>query len=106
MVTRDKDNIPYTLQNWYEGRECDTKSREDIIRSVQILARVHKFMNMPVEKAYMARSLADEYARHNQEIRKIRKFIRQKGASADLKRNFWAVYSGFWKKGKKHWKCL
>ena len=78
LVTRDKDNIPYTLQNWYEGRECDTKSREDIIRSVQILARVHKFMNMPVEKAYMARSLADEYARHNQEIRKIRKFIRQK----------------------------
>ena len=75
LVTRDKDNIPYTLQNWYEGRECDTKSREDIIRSVQILARVHKFMNMPVEKAYMARSLADEYARHNQEIRKIRKFF-------------------------------
>ena len=34
LVTRDKDNIPYTLQSWYEGRECDTKSREDIIRSV------------------------------------------------------------------------
>ena len=86
LVTRDKDNIPYTLQNWYEGRECDTKSREDIIRSVQILARVHKFMNMPVEKAYMARSLADEYARHNQEIRKIRKFIRQKGSTVSCNR--------------------
>lgn len=43
-------------------------------------------MNMPVEKAYMARSLADEYTRHNQEIRKIRKVIRQKGASARFER--------------------
>lgn len=106
LVTRDKDNIPYTLQNWYEGRECDTKSREDIIRSVQILARVHKFMNMPVEKAYMARSLQMSM----QGI--IRKSARSVNLSArkvpvpDLKRNFWAVYSGFWKKGKKHWKCL
>lgn len=101
MVTRDKDNIPYTIQNWYEGRECDTKSREDIIRSVQILARVHKFMNMPVEKAYMARSLADEYARHNQEIRKIRKFYPPERVPVpDLKRNFWAVYSVSGKRGK------
>lgn len=106
LVTRDKDNIPYTLQNWYEGRECDTKSREDIIRSVQILARVHKFMNMPVEKAYMARSLADEYARHNQEIARSVNLSARKVPVPDLKRNFWAVYSGFWKKGKKHWKCL
>ena len=30
MSSRDKDNIPYTLQNWYDGRECDTKSVEDI----------------------------------------------------------------------------
>ena len=101
LVTRDKDNIPYTLQNWYEGRECDTKSREDIIRSVQILARVHKFMNMPVEKAYMARSLADEYARHNQEIRKIRKFIRQKGASARFEKEFLGSVQWFLEKGEK-----
>ena len=101
LVTRDKDNIPYTLQNWYEGRECDTKSREDIIRSVQILARVHKFMNMPVEKAYMARSLADEYTRHNQEIRKIRKFIRQKGASARFEKEFLGSVQWFLEKGEK-----
>ena len=101
LVTRDKDNIPYTLQNWYEGRECDTKSREDIIRSVQILARVHKFMNMPVEKAYMARSLADEYTRHNQVIRKIRKFIRQKGASARFEKEFLGSVQWFLEKGEK-----
>ena len=101
LVTRDKDNIPYTLQNWYEGRECDTKSREDIIRSVQILARVHKFMNMPVEKAYMARSLADEYARHNQKSARSVNLSARKVPVPDLKRNFSGQYSGFLEKGEK-----
>ena len=37
LVSYDKDGIPFTLQNWFEGRECDTKSEEDIIRSVSAL---------------------------------------------------------------------
>ena len=56
---------------------------------------------MPVEKAYMARSLADEYARHNQEIRKIRKFIRQKGASARFEKEFLGSVQWFLEKGEK-----
>ena len=58
-------------------------------------------MNMPVEKAYMARSLADEYTRHNQEIRKIRKFIRQKGASARFEKEFLGSVQWFLEKGEK-----
>ena len=57
-------------------------------------------MNMPVEKAYMARSLADEYTRHNQEIRKIRKFIRQKGASARFEKEFLGSVQWFLEKGE------
>ena len=34
LVSRDKDQLTFTLQHWYEGRECDTKSRDDIIKSV------------------------------------------------------------------------
>ena len=36
LITKDKDNIPYTIQNWFEGRECDTKSREDILSLIHI----------------------------------------------------------------------
>ena len=49
----------------------------------------------------MARSLADEYARHNQEIRKIRKFIRQKGASARFEKEFLGSVQWFLEKGEK-----
>ena len=106
MVTRDKDNIPYTLQNWYEGRECDTKSREDIIRSVQILARVHKFMNMPVEKATWRVPLQMSMQGIIRKSARSVIYPPERLPVARFEKNFWAVYSGFWKKGKKHWKCL
>ena len=32
LVSRDRDGIPYTMQHWYEGRECDTRSKEDIFK--------------------------------------------------------------------------
>ncbi len=100
MVTRDKDNIPYTLQHWFEGRECDTKSWEDILKSVQMLAKIHKSMKLPVEQSYVTRSLFEEYARHNREIRKIRSFIRQKGASAQFEKEFLGSVQWFLEKGE------
>lgn len=57
LVSRDRDNIPYTLQFWYEGRECDTRSEEDILRSVRTLAQMHKYMKLPLVQDYMEPSL-------------------------------------------------
>lgn len=41
LVSKDKDSIPYTAQVWFEGRECDTKSETDILKSVRMLAEIH-----------------------------------------------------------------
>nr|WP_295278093.1 CotS family spore coat protein [uncultured Blautia sp.] len=101
LIARDKDGIPYTLQAWYEGHECDTKSREDIFKSVQLLAKIHKSMKMPVEVAYMVRPLTEEYERHNRELRKIRKFIRGKGTDAKFEKEFLGSVQWFLEKGEK-----
>ena len=34
LVSRDKDSVPYTAQIWFEGRECDTRSENDILKSI------------------------------------------------------------------------
>ena len=78
----------FTLQHWYEGQECSTRSREDILKSVGTLAKLHNVMKMEPAEEYRARSLREEYIRHNREIRKIRKFIRQKGASGVFEKIF------------------
>ena len=100
LVSRDKDGIPYTLQHWYEGRECDTRSEEDILRSIRTLAQMHKYMKLPLVQDYMEPSLEDIYQRHNQELRKIRKFIRKKGASCSFEKLYLATVESYLKKGE------
>ena len=95
LVSKDKDQMAFTLQHWYEGRECDTKSRDDIIKSVRTLARLHILMKMEPVEEYRERSLRDEYLRHNQELRKIRKFIRKKGASSVFEKDYLARMEWF-----------
>lgn len=101
LVSRDKDDAAFTLQTWYEGRECDTRSTEEILKSVGALARIHREMQIPFEEAYAEKSLADEFVRHNQEIRKIRKFIRKKGADNLFEKEFLSSVEWFLEKGEK-----
>ncbi len=100
LVSRDRDNIPYTVQRWYEGRECDTRSREDILKGVRTLANIHKEMKLPVVEYYKEPDLRDEYRRHNQEMKKIRKFIRRKSPSCSFEKEFLFSVEGFLEKGQ------
>ena len=100
LVSRDKDSIPYTAQAWFDGRECDTKSEADIQKSVRTLAQIHKKMQFPLEKDYAGRDLKDEYIRHNQELRKIRRFIRKKGASNPFEKDYLQSAEWFLEKGE------
>lgn len=100
LISRDRDNIPFTLQYWYEGRECDTRSREDILKGVGTLGRIHRDMKLPVTEDYLEKSLEVEYLRHNQEIRKIRKFIRKKGPVNVFEKDFLFSVEWFLKRGE------
>ena len=74
-ISEDGDHVPYIVKKWYEGRECDTRSEEDICRGAAALASLHKVMSMPVQNHYVRESLYSEFQRHNRELRKIRKFV-------------------------------
>lgn len=100
LVSRDKYDTPFTLQRWFEGRECDTKSRDDILRSVRTLAELHKVMKLTPVEDYVGKSLKEEYTRHNQELRKIRKFIRKKGPSSVFEKKFLGSVEWFLEKGE------
>ena len=94
LISRDKDNIPYTLQRWYDGKECDTKSREDIQRGVRTLAGLHKIMKLPLAEEYMGRSWKRNICGT------IRSFVRSVNSSAKkalpvlLKKNFHPAWNG------------
>ena len=100
LVSRDKDSVPYTAQIWFEGRECDTRSENDILKSIRTLAQIHKIMQLPVEMDYAGRNLQEEYIRHNQEMKKIRRFIRKKGAVNSFEKDYLKSVEWFLQKGE------
>ena len=106
LVSRDKDGISYTLQYWYEGRECDTRSKEDIFRSIRTLAEMHQRMHMPVVDFYLEPSLENEYQRHNQEMKKIRSFIRKRGPSGMFEKLYLETVEKFLQDGEEAHEAL
>lgn len=100
LISRDKDGIPYTLQYWYEGRECDTRSKDDIFKSVRTLAELHEKMKLPVSDVYSAPLLDHEYRRHNQELKKIRSFIRKKGKACSFESLYLSAVEEFLEQGE------
>lgn len=87
-MSLDKENVPYIVKRWYEGRECDTRCEEDICTGAAALASLHKVMKMPVQEHYVRESLSQEYRRHNAELRKIRKFVSAKKKKNDFELQF------------------
>lgn len=74
-ISGDSDHICYIVKKWYEGKECDTRSEEDVCKAAAALASLHKVMSMPVQSHYIRESLCSEFQRHNRELRKIQKFV-------------------------------
>jgi CotS family spore coat protein len=96
----DKDNVGYYVKRWYAGRECDTRSREDIMCSIRALARLHQVLRMPWEENYVREPLQEEYTRHNREMRKIRKFIRKKQQKNSFENRYLESVDWFLEKGE------
>jgi CotS family spore coat protein len=100
LVTSDRDHVPYTLAYWIEGRECDPRSQEDLKSSVRYLGALHRAMELPFSGDYLQRSLRDTYLGHNRELRKIRRFIYEKGVSGRFEEIFLSGVEQHLKKGE------
>ncbi len=87
LSVKDNDGVSYVLKTWREGRECNISDRQECAGAVRVLAELHKCMELPrdVENQVsglqipMAFSPEKEYDKHNKELRKVKKFLQQKG---------------------------
>ncbi len=97
LVSRDKDEIPYVLKDWFPGRECDTASETDIRRSVQNLARLHRVLLWSAEEElpYPRQGLALDYEKKTRELKKVRTFIRRRDPKNNFELKFLGCFSEF-----------
>ena len=84
LCSRDQDRTAYIVKTWFEGRECNLRDVKECQNAARTLGRLHLAMEQPQLAAqYTGRpfSLEREYARHNRELKKVRRYLREKELS-------------------------
>ena len=82
LVTIGDYATPYIIKDWPPGRECDPKNEEELLKSMRLLARVHRELRgvLRTEGAERRRILgadrSEELEKHNREMKRARNFIR------------------------------
>lgn len=95
----DTDETRYYMRTWFDGRECDTRNREDILCAVKKLAQFHMdaagFEEAEELPAVMCRGeefLRQEYMRHTRELHKVRNYIKAKKKRNEFETDFLNEY--------------
>lgn len=103
LVSKDRDENGYVVKDWFEGKECDTKNEEDIAIAVGNLARLHQDLFMEVNEEdliYQGSDLIEELERHNQELKKVRTFMRSRRGKNPFESRFLESFSMFYQQAE------
>lgn len=97
LVSADRDENKYVVKDWFAGRECSSFSHREILEAVENLARLHCCLKLPgEEKEYCGRTLSQELASKNRELKKIRSFIRGREPKHPFEQMFLQSFPGFY----------
>lgn len=112
LISRDKDGAAYVVKDWFEGRECDVRDMTEVKRAVKNLACLHRCMQLgPLEEIrgeYNVKicSLQDELEKHTRELKKVRRFIRDKGQKSGFEVYYIRYYNIFYESALKAMELL
>ncbi len=100
VLATDIDGTTYYARNYIEGRECETKNREDILAALTALAHFHQQMEkyqgeIPDGMRVSADTLLHEYEKHNRELKKVRNYIRGKKSKNEFEMIFLQNHAAF-----------
>lgn len=81
LLVRDNDGVRYVLKTWQDGRECSIYDKAECVEAVGLLARLHESMRLPADTPGIpaAFSPQKEYDKHNRELKRVRKYLQQRG---------------------------
>lgn len=83
----DTDRTVYIVKDYFEGRECNIKEETECIAAVKTLAKLHLAMTLPEmkEDIYLYQlPIVHEFDKRNKELRKVRKYLKEKGQKTEF----------------------
>lgn len=104
-IAIDTDETAYMVRDWYEGQECDTKNRDDILNTMKELANLHNILRLFQEEIpeflqVKPDMLLLEYEKHSRELKKVRNYIAAKKKKNDFEMVFARNYSTFYRQAE------
>lgn len=81
LLVKGADGLNYILKTWQDGRECSIYEKSECVEAVMLLAQLHGSMRLPsdIPGIPTAFSPVKEYDKHNKELKKVHKYLKQKG---------------------------
>lgn len=95
LFVKDKDGVRYILKTYYEGRECNIYDKEECVTAMRLLGNLHNCMrDVPQcseRDGAPSDSILQEYERHNQELVRVRNFLRKRKQKQPFERSLYGV---------------
>lgn len=97
LITGDNDGTGYVLKTYFEGRECNVRDMEECRQAVRTLAAYHKAacMEEPLPGAGMPRHAHMEFEKHNRELKRVKKYLKDRGQKTDFELYLMKTYDYF-----------
>lgn len=97
LLVKDGDEVSYILKTWREGRELSIHDKKECVQAVEVLANLHLAMEMPADMPERTEvfSPGKEYEKHNREMKKVKKYLKQKGQKQLFERKLLETYDFF-----------
>ncbi len=104
LWVKDEDMTSYCLKDYRQGKECNSKDRAECEEALGQLARLHEASCLPwlaEEYGLVPFQLPLQLEKHNRELKKARRFLKEKGQKTDFERLLSRHYDFFYEKAGK-----
>lgn len=98
LSVKDMDGTMYVLRTFMEGRECNIADWSECMESAGLLARLHLAMEVDLQAfapEVHAASYSGVYDKYNRELRRVRKYLKQRSQKTWFEIRLLQVYDEF-----------
>lgn len=101
LLCSDTDHSTYYVKTYFEGHECNIKEDSERVYAIKTLASLHKSMTLPqlaAEKQLEKLPLLHEFEKRNRELKKVRRYLKEKGQKTEFELYLQKNYDSFFNK--------
>ncbi|MCI8598368.1 MAG: hypothetical protein HFJ10_08000, partial [Lachnospiraceae bacterium] len=106
LVSVGDYETPYLLKDWPSGKECDTKSEEDLLKSMRTLGCIHRVardvwkVSGKEHNRLLGTDRREEFEKHNRELKRVQNFVRAKHKKCNFELLYLKYAEKFMKEGQ------